>query len=673
MKRILIGALAFTAFSTAAFAQQSVLQQSGLVGKLEGPAMITDPAQWPKKFGEAPMLAELVKAGKLPPVEQRIPQEPMVLKPLRAVGKYGGTLKRGFMGTADSENGNRFMATDKPLFFDITGTKLVPNVVKAWTVSPDGKVTTLSLRKGMKWSDGSPFTADDFVFWFEDVYQNKDLVPAPALEMAVNGKPGRIKKVDEITVALEFDEPYFLLQELLGGSTLVGGGQSNMQSEGLLYGLYSPAHYLKQYLPKNSSVEALNQQAKQAGFDNWVLQFKFKADWRLNKDLPTLGPWKTVQPINTQIWLLERNPYYYVIDSSGNQLPYIDRIQMTLAENAEVINLRAISGQYDYQDRFIDLAKLPVILENRERSKYRVQVDLGFNGSDNTLMVNQTYKDDPEIAKWLRTPDFRRALSLGINRQQINDAFFLGLGTIGSAIPADAMPHNPGPEWRTKWSTHDPKQANELLDKIGLTKKDSEGYRVRPDNGQRLRIEIQVEQSVIASWPQQAEMIVQHWKQIGIQGDAKFYERGLATIRVRNDQDQLVIRTNSGTENVYLYPRYVLPVEPSAGTMSAAYAQWFSSDGVRGTKPDDPEMLKAFDLLRSAPGKPDAERTRIAQEIWKIVIDQQYAIGTVGQSPAFMGTRIISEKLENVPERTCISQHCRAPGSGRPEQWFFKP
>src|SRR4051812_33568241 len=173
MKRILIGALALTAFSAAAFAQQSALQQSGLVGKLEGPAMITDPAQWPKKFGEAPMLAELVKAGKLPPVEQRIPQEPMVLKPLRDVGKYGGTLKRGFMGTADSENGNRFMATDKPLFFDITGTKLVPNVVKAWTVSPDGKVTTLSLRKGMKWSDGSPFTADDFVFWFEDVYQNK--------------------------------------------------------------------------------------------------------------------------------------------------------------------------------------------------------------------------------------------------------------------------------------------------------------------------------------------------------------------------------------------------------------------------------------------------------------------------------------------------------------------
>ena len=239
------------------------------------------------------------------------------------------------------------MATDKPLYFDITGTKLVPNLAKAWSVSADGRVTTLSLRKGMKWSDGAPFTADDFAFWYEEIYKNKDLVPTPALEMSVNGKQGRVKKLDEVTVAIEFDDPYFLFQELLGGTTLVGGGQSNMQSERLLYGLYSPAHYLRQYLPKNSSVETLNQQAKAAGFDNWVQLFQFKADWRLNKELPTLGPWRMVHPINTPLWVMERNPYYYVIDSAGNQLPYIDRLQMGLAENAEVINLRAIAGEYD--------------------------------------------------------------------------------------------------------------------------------------------------------------------------------------------------------------------------------------------------------------------------------------------------------------------------------------
>src|SRR5437660_3244810 len=166
--------IAFTVLlSGAAAAQQPDLSQSGLVGKLENPTIITDPAQWPKKFGEA--LAELVKAGKLPAVDQRIPQEPMVIKPLRSVGKYGGTWRRGFLGPGDSENGNRVRPSDKLLFWDVTGTKIAPNVAKGLETSADGRRTTLFLRKGMKWSDGAPFTADDFMFWYEAMYQNKDL------------------------------------------------------------------------------------------------------------------------------------------------------------------------------------------------------------------------------------------------------------------------------------------------------------------------------------------------------------------------------------------------------------------------------------------------------------------------------------------------------------------
>src|SRR3954464_9390855 len=143
-----------------AVAQQPDLSQSGLVGKLENPTIVTDPAQWPKKFGEAPALAELVKSGKLPPVEQRLPQEPMVIKPLRSAGKYGGTWRRGFLGPGDSENGNRVRSSDKLLFWDVNGAHVTPNVAKGWETSEDGRRTTLSLRKGMKWSDGAPFTAD---------------------------------------------------------------------------------------------------------------------------------------------------------------------------------------------------------------------------------------------------------------------------------------------------------------------------------------------------------------------------------------------------------------------------------------------------------------------------------------------------------------------------------
>src|SRR6266571_17700 len=160
-----------------------------LIGKLEGAEVVTDPAQFPKSFKEAPQLAELVKAGKLPPVQERIGQDPLVVRPLREIGKYGGTWRRGFTGPFDTSNGHRVAQNDKLLYYDYTGTKLVPNIAKAWKVSRDGKTATILLRRGMKWSDGQPFTADDFVFWYEDVYQNKDLVPTPLSVMTIGGKP----------------------------------------------------------------------------------------------------------------------------------------------------------------------------------------------------------------------------------------------------------------------------------------------------------------------------------------------------------------------------------------------------------------------------------------------------------------------------------------------------
>jgi peptide/nickel transport system substrate-binding protein len=149
-------------FAPRGAAQTPMKLGANLIGKLEGPEVITDPARFPKTFREAPPLAELVKAGKLPPVQQRIGQDPLVIKPLREIGKYGGTWRRGFTGPFDTSNGHRVAQNDKLLYYDYTGTKLVPNIARGWEVSADGKVTTLLLRRGMRWSDGQPFTADDF-------------------------------------------------------------------------------------------------------------------------------------------------------------------------------------------------------------------------------------------------------------------------------------------------------------------------------------------------------------------------------------------------------------------------------------------------------------------------------------------------------------------------------
>ncbi|WP_120010392.1 ABC transporter substrate-binding protein [Teichococcus vastitatis] len=671
MRRRELGLLALAGWAGQAAAQSSGgFHDSGLVGTLEGPKILTDPAQRPKQFKEAPSLAEQVRAGKLPPVEQRLPEDVMVIQPLRSVGKYGGTWRRGFIGPGDRENGNRLMSADKPLFFDASGTELQPCLVRDWEVSEDGRRIVLHLRRGLRWSDGTPCTADDWLFWFNELYSNADLVPAPAPELASNGKPGRMVKVDDATVAFEFAEPYFLFPQMLAGDTLVGGGQTRLQSDGRTYALYAPAHYLRQYLPKYTSVEELTRQAKAAGFGNWVEHFKYKSDWCLNRELPTLCAWRMVQPINTQLWVLERNPYYYAVDTEGQQLPYIDRVQMTLAENPEVVNLRAVAGEYDYQERFIDLGKLPVLIENQDRSGYRVHLDLGFNGADSALYPTLTYTDDAEIGKWLRNADFRRALALGIDREQLNQAFWLGLGTPGSVIPEASMPESPGEEWRSKWSTHDPAQAGRLLDKIGL-KKDREGFRLRGDNGQRLRLEIAVAQTLSPTWPQQAEMVVQHWRKIGIAADVKVMERSLWYTRAYSDQHQIALWTNNGTESLYLFPRYALPVDPLGGVISNAYAAWYGSNGERGQAPAEPEMRRAFELMRAATSQKQEQRNETAKEIWKLVVEQQWGIGLVGLSPAFMGVRVVNRTLQNVPARTAISQHCRTPWGGHPEQWYF--
>ena len=642
------------------------------IGKLEGPELVLDPAKWPKKFGEAPMLAGLVKQGKLPPVEQRVPQEPLVVKPVHSIGRYGGTWRRAFTGPGDGENGNRIVSTDKILFWDYTGTKVMPCVARDWKISDDGKTVTISLRKGMKWSDGAPFTANDFVFWYEDVYLNKDLRPTPHPDFMINGKSGAIKKIDDHTVAFEFPEPNYLFVDILAGSTAMGGGQAQQQYENRSMGAYTPAHYIKQFHAKYAGKEEADRKAKAGGFDGWVAYIKNRWDWRLNPELPVLTPWKTVTPITTPTWTLERNPYYMGVDTQGNQLPYLDRITFSLAENLEVLNLRAIAGQYDLQERHTSMAKLPVFLENRDKGSYDVRLDPALNGADATLQTNQAYEADPEVAKWLRNRDFRRALSMGIDRDQLNETFWIGIGVPGSISPNESMPYSPGSEWRKKWSTLDVAQANALLDKSGLSKKDGDGYRLRTDGKGRLRIELQTSAGAFIPHTQIAEMIKEQWKKIGIQADVKELERLLFFTRARGNEHQIAIWANDGSEVLYLFPRHALPVDPVEAFLGHPIADWFASGGKQGKAPTDPQLLKALELFKSAGGKKTEERYKIAQEIFKIMVDEQYSIGTVGQSPATMGVRIVSRRMGNIPSRQINAQHCRTPGSSHPSTFYFK-
>ncbi len=639
-----------------------------MIGKLEGPTLLADAGR-PAKLAEAPMLAELVKAGKLPPVEQRLPDEPLVVKPLREVGKYGGTWRRGFTGVGDKENGSRIVSTDKLLFVDYTGNKVVPSLAKSWEFRDDGRTFVVNLRKGVKWSDGQPFTANDILFWFEDIYQNKDLVPLPTIGMSINGKTGTIEKIDELSVAFKFPDPYFLFEDIISGNTPMGNGHA---TGGItLMGALAPAHYIKQFLPKHVGDAEAASKAQAAGFDNWVNLVKFKNDWSLNPELPVLTPWKTVSPINTPAWTLERNPYFWQTDPEGNQLPYIDKIQMTLAEKLDVLNLRAIAGEYDIQGRHEMLQMLPVYLENAQKGNYTMRLDPGDYGAEVQLYVNQSYEADPEIAKWITNRDFRRALSLGIEREQLNEAFWLGTGTPGSSVVEEPHPHSPGPEYRTRWSTYDVKQANELLDKAGLTQKDAEGMRLRTDGKGRLRLELT---TIQAAWMDQTavcEMVAQHWRRIGIQADVKELERTLMERQTENNELMISVRDASTAGSLPIQPDAVIPAQRTSG-LGPAFGVWYTSNGRQGKEPTDPQIRKVFDLYRSLGSLPRQERDNAAKEIWRIAIDEQWGIGTVGLAAANLGVRLVKNTMGNVPERLAQVRAARHPGATHPSTYYFK-
>ena len=638
-----------------------------LIGKLEGPEIVTDAAKWPKSFKEAPMLAEQVKAGKLPPVEQRVPQDLLVVKPVHEIGKYGGTWRRGFTGPADWSCGVRVAGTDRLIGWDYTGNELVPNILKSWDVSADGKTITFHLRKGMKWSDGQPFTADDVMFWYEDMYLNKDLTPSPAPQMITKSGPGTVEKVDAQTVAFKFKDPYYAFPVVIAGVSPLGG----QAHEGLnARGAFAPAHYLKQFHPKYAGKDAVDKLVADLKFDNWVTLFKAKTAWALNPDLPVVSAWKTTTPNNTPLWTLERNPYSIWVDTDGNQLPYIDKISLTLAENLEVVNLRAVAGEYDSQERHLDMGKIPVFLENQQKGNYKLYLDPGGIGADTILMLNQSYEADAEVAKWLTNVDFRRALSLGIDRDQLNEAFWLGLGVPGSHAPWETSKYSPGAELRTLWSTLDLKQANELLDKVGLTKKDAEGYRLRTDNGQRLRLAVD---TYVGFMPFTGicEMIREQWKKIGIQADVSQLERSLHNKRRDSNESHIIVDVHWGTENMFSHSMTSLfPFDPTSA-LGPQFGLWYVTNGAQGKEPT-PKIKEAMALYREAFSAPEKEHYELGKKIWRIALDEVWAIGTVGQSPGIMGVRVVKNTMGNQPGRIFNGSSTLSPAQARPETYYFK-
>ena len=629
----------------------------------------------PAKFQEAPMLAALVASGDLPAVEDRLPvaEDVLVIPVVEEIGEYGGTWRRGFGGPGDGQNMDRVMM-DHPLMVDLDGVTIVPNLLKSWEASADGLTYTFSLRRGMKWSDGVPFTADDFIWANVNIVRNEKLNPAKEGRLGFSNYGPVLKKIDDSTFTASFDEPQAgFLDEMttyrIAGYTLNGRVGAP---------LFAPAHFLEQFHEDFATDKAaLAKMVSDDGFENWETFFKNKIDVHKTTESPNVGAWIVTQDNTGDVWSFERNPYYYAVDPAGNQLPYIDKIELRLYSDGEVHNLRAIAGEYDFNHRGIAFSKLPVFKENEEKGNYRMILWPG----DATLAAsfNYTYgmgdvkeTPDPEIAKWLPNKKFKQAMSVAINRPKINEILYFGTGNETQPVFPVWSPHYPGPEIEKKYTKYDTALANQWLDELGLDKKDSSGFRLRTDgSGDRLTFEM----AFSSGWTptnNPAELLKEDWAAVGIDVRLKPEEGSLSTERRGGNVHQINLDgdVNAREPTSLISGRSAFP----------AYSNWYSArsgsytlGAVTAEPPaSDTTFWELVDLSDASEklAYPDRVENYIATQA--ITSEELYYIGLIGHTASANGTIVVKNNFRNVPDRAPNLSALQNPGSGRTAQFFFK-
>ena len=632
---------------------------------LESAELVTDASQYPTAFKERPEFAAMVQAGKLPPVAERIGEDPLVMRPLDTIGTYGGTIRRAYTGVSDYKNASFFNSGPDTLFqWDRTRRHLTPWVAKSYELSDDGRELIVHLRRGMRWSDGQPFTADDILFWRDDVTLNPD-VPGLGGSLDPSGKLVKVTKVDDYAVSYVSQKPYPLLPQLMATTSDLGGPAWIGE---ILDGGYMPKHYFTQFHPDYVGEAEANRLAKDAGYTNWISYMQYLNQWGLNQDLPTVSPWVTDRPLNDPPHTFGPNPYSVWVDTDGNQLPYIGDIHFELVQQQDVIILKATEGEFDFQDIWLNASSLPVLIKNQERSNYTIHRMPG-EYMDHTLRINLAFDKDPVIGELIRTTDFRRALSLGIERDQINEAFFLGTSTSSATLPTSYNQFFPGDEWRTKWATHDPAQANRMLDALGLTDKDDKGYRLRPDGNGKLTV---VHDVAGPPNPGIAEMIKQQWAEIGVESLIGVNTSPTAGL----DNEFQFMSIGGGTDDPFLAPGAFLPVVNNfyAATIGIPYSLWFTSGGKKGRRPPASleHLEEAVELYYEGLRTTDDERRiEIGKQLFRLHVDNVWTIGTVGFGIGFYGMYLANNDLKNVPGRVLSTNHQFTPENTFPMTFYY--
>jgi len=599
-------------------------------------------------YNEAPMLAERVKEGKLPPVEERLPKKPCVVDVVDEIGQYGGTWRRAALSPTDIQTNAR-LTYETLVRWNADGSDVIPNVAERYEISEDGRTFTFYLREGMKWSDGHPFTADDFEFWWNDVVLNPELTPVYPEWLTINGQLAEFRKLDQYTIQFEFPSPYALFIR-----------QMAYQGEGVTQ---YPKHYLSKFHPNYVGLEKANALAVEAGLEMWFQNFNAKRDPRFNPECPVIWAWIITVPSPATTVVAERNPYYWKVDAEGNQLPYIDRITHDIVDNIQVLNLKAAAGEIDMQLRHLLWDNLPVFADNMERNNFRILMWQSAEPSNFVIYFNPWCKDEG-LRELFMDVRFRRAMSLAIDREEMNELAYLGLGRARQGGVISSSPFFvEGSD--LNYVERDVAEANRLLDEIGLTRRDSEGYRLLPD-GRRLTINFTLTPA-FGPWTKAAELAVDYWKDIGIRVIVSVLERTLFEERANGLDFEMSPWTNDRGLTPDVDPLFLLPGRGQG--VDSPWFRWFVTQGRTGEEPPAGPIRQAYDLYGKVKNAADVDEIAgLMQELVKLNNEQLWYIGTVGDLPHIV---IISNRMRNVPEVAVSDWLQKTPGNTWPEQYYL--
>ena len=609
---------------------------------------------------EADTLKQLVGRGALPPLKERLPENPLVIKPHDRIGKYGGDWNNALVGGGSLSMLFRYQAYEPLVRYNPEWTSVIPNVAESFEGDPKSVVYTVRLRKGMKWSDGQPYTTDDVKFWYDTVLTDERIAFLGQDHWKTNGKPAKLEVVDPYTFKVIFPEAN-------GFFPLLVAWANNDQTT------RCPKHYLQQfhidYNPK------ANELAKQRGFNNWIASFQSACGLQddntffLNSSKrPSLNAWMfTVAPgENTEHAIAVRNPYYWKVDSEGNQLPYLERIVYQMVADPQVLLLKAMQGQIDLMDQYIGTPNnKSVLYDARNKGGYGFYTLTSTEANVMIFMLNLNHNDETK-RKLFQNHDFRAALSLAVDRQSLIDAVLVGQGAPAQpSIKKDDPLYNE--QLATQFTEYNAAKANAMLDKI-VPKRDTSNFRL-DEKGRRLTIVFELDQARTI-FLDMFQLVIPMFKAVGIDAQMRPMDRSLWETRVRQGRDFDATAHQFGANGgiaAMLDPRYYVPTDPNA--MYAPGWQLWYRDRTNPNAIEPPDLTKQqFVLYDKLRGTADAAgQAGIMKQILQMAADAFYVFG-VSLPPDGYG--IVRNNMQNVTKTMPNSFGWPTPAPTRPEQYF---